>query len=231
MLVVQVKHVTEQKMTFCIKSIVISLVFISKVLLLRSFGKLIYDYAQKYEEHLGVNDFRKYERLRIKIKKAELDIIFLNNCQTFQVFPRFVCIKLPHANTRDTLVIRKRLLKAAINKRNKEKCKLLDDFNQHETFIKKVINSVNFYLLNKVVTKNVNQEVLNMAEYHENKLQQLTLNHSLPFGTSETINNLSAYELTSEEESILLNGLSFSIPPSKLSKSDIFTSFEMINFM
>ena len=54
MLVVQVKHVTEQKMIFSIKSIVISLIFISKVLLFRSFGKLIYDYAQKNEEHLGV---------------------------------------------------------------------------------------------------------------------------------------------------------------------------------
>ena len=37
------------------------------------------------------------------------------------------------------------------------------------------------------------------------------------------------YKLTTEEEDILKNGLSFGVPPRNVSKSDVFTSFEMIN--
>ena len=64
---------------------------------------------------------------------------------------------------------------------------------------------------------------------HKNKLQNLTRNTILPFTSSGVITNLSKYHLSAEESSILKYGLSYAIPPKFISKTDIFTSFEMIN--
>ena len=52
-------------------------------MLLRSFGKIIYDIAQKYN---GLSDFRKLEKLNIKYNKADQDITFMINCRNFNVF-------------------------------------------------------------------------------------------------------------------------------------------------
>ncbi len=41
--------------------------------------------------------------------------------------------------------------------------------------------------------------------------------------------NLSTYSLTEDELDLLTNGLNYAIPPSRISKTDVFTSFEMIS--
>ena len=71
--------------------------------------------------------------------------------------------------------------------------------------------------------------VENIVLTHEKKLRNLTKNTALPFTTDEVITNMSSYELTSEENEILKNGLSFAIPPKRVSKADVFTTFEMVS--
>ena len=60
-------------------------------------------------------------------------------------------------------------------------------------------------------------------------LQNLTRNAILPFTSSDVITNLSKYHLSTEESSILKYGLSYAIPRKFISKTEVFTSFEMIN--
>ena len=45
----------------------------------------------------------------------------------------------------------------------------------------------------------------------------------------ETITNLTQYELSQEESTLLKAGLYFSIQPDKIRKSEIFTTFEMFH--
>ena len=56
-----------------------SVVLFSKIILLfivqRNFGNIIYDYVQKYDT-LKIEQLRKYEKLKIKIRKAKLDACF-----------------------------------------------------------------------------------------------------------------------------------------------------------
>ena len=59
-------------------------------------------------------------------------------------------------------------------------------------------------------------------------MQNLTKNSALPFTSEEIIRNLSSYSLNKEENDILKKGLSYSLPPYKLRKSDIIISFEMM---
>ena len=64
----------------------------------------------------------------------------------------------------------------------------------------------------------------------QEKLSSLTRDCNLPiFTASETITNLTKYELTQKESDLLQAGLYFSIQPDKISKSEIFATFEKIH--
>ena len=90
-----------------------SVVLFSKIILLfivqRNFGNIIYDYVQKYDT-LKIEQLRKYEKLKIKIRKAKLDAMFLRNCQRFNVTYKFLTINLPNHSSYDLQFIKKILL-------------------------------------------------------------------------------------------------------------------------
>ena len=85
----------------------------------RSFGSILYDYVQKYNT-LKMKTIRKNEKLKIKIRKAELDLTFLINCQTLNVYPKFLKFNLPNVTSDDARFIRKCLLCSAIKKKKKK---------------------------------------------------------------------------------------------------------------
>ena len=66
-----------------IKTVVIILKILANFIVHRNFGNLIYDCLQKYDT-LNVEQLRKYEKIRKKIRKAELDLTFLMNYQTLE---------------------------------------------------------------------------------------------------------------------------------------------------
>ena len=73
------------------KPVMLFLKIISLFIVQRNFGNIIYDYVQKvwYIEQL-----RKYEELKIKIKKAESDVTLFKNFQTFNVTPKLVVYRV-----------------------------------------------------------------------------------------------------------------------------------------
>ena len=64
--------------------------------------------------------FRKYEKVEYKKNKLKLGIDFLNNCKQLGVYLKFLILKLPNVSNKSSSSIRKRLLRSAIKKRNKE---------------------------------------------------------------------------------------------------------------
>ena len=90
--------------------------------------------AQKYG-NATVKDFRKYEKLEHKKKKLNIDIDFLNNCKELGVYLKFLIFKLPNLSNKYALSIRKRLLRSAINKRNKELQHLSKELSLTENFL------------------------------------------------------------------------------------------------
>ena len=214
---------------FCkLKRIVVFLRLISHFIVLRNFGRIISDYSSKYAGILELSQFRKVEKLSKKLKKAELDLCFLNSCQRFNVFPRFVCFPLPNVNKYDVFAIRKRLLKSSINKRSKEKRKLQYEKDKLENQIKKVLSGIEYYILYRALHRNIDQEAHSILRNHQKKLKALTKNCVLPFDSSETINNISSHILTEDEKDALKFGLTHSIFPPYINKTDIYASFESI---
>ena len=100
------------------KTVVLCLKLLTCLIVQRSFGNILYDYVQKYNT-LSTETLRKYKKLKITIRKAELDLTFLTNCQTLNVYPKFLTLNLPNVTLHGARFIRKRLLRSAIKKGTK----------------------------------------------------------------------------------------------------------------
>ena len=94
-----------------------------------------------------ITDFRKYEKLEYKKKKLKLDINFLNNCKQLGVYSRFLIFKLPNVSSKDVLSVRKRLLRSAINKRNKKLQHLSKELSLTENFSSTQLSTSDFNIL------------------------------------------------------------------------------------
>ena len=101
------------------KTVVLCLKLLTCLIAQRSFGNILYNYVQKYNT-LPTETLRKYEKLKITSRKAELDLTFLTNCQTLNVYPKFLTLNLPNITRHDARFIRKCLLCSAIKKRKEE---------------------------------------------------------------------------------------------------------------
>ena len=110
------------------KNVVIFIQTILSFVLSRKIINIYNDIACKHG-NVTVKDFQKYEKLEYKKNKLKLDIDFLNNCKQLGVYPKLLIFKLPNISNKDPLSIRKRLLRSAINKRNKEFQHLLKEFS------------------------------------------------------------------------------------------------------
>ena len=137
--------------------------------------------------------------------------------------------KLPNISNKDALSIHKRLLRSAINKRNKELQHVSKELSQSENFLSKQLSTIDFCILNRFITSH-NKKLFQISlNTQQKKLSSLTRNcNLLSFTSNETINNLTQYELSQEEPNLLKAGLHFSIQPEKNRKSEIFTT--LVNF-
>ena len=140
-----------------IKTVVIILKILANFIVHRNFGNLIYDFVQKYDT-LNVEQLRKYEKTRKKIRKAELDLTFLMNCQTLNVVPKFLSFNLPNVNQYDKRCIRKHLLRSVVSKRKKELRSLKKNLSIYEKEIQNILSSVDEFILDRAVEKNVEQK-------------------------------------------------------------------------
>ena len=185
--------------------------------------------ARKYG-NVTVKYFRKYEKLEYKKNKLKLVIDFLNNCKQLGVYPKFLIFKLPNVSNKDALSIRKRILRSAINKRNKELQHLSKELSLYVNVLSTQLSTIDFYILTKSITS-YSKKLLQKPLYtQQKKLSSLTRDCNLPiFTANETITNLTQYELSQEESDLLKAGLYFSIQPDKIRKSEIFTTFENIH--
>ena len=93
-----------------------------------------------------VKNFEKYEKLEYKKNQLKLDIDFLNNCKQLGVYPKFLIFKLPNVSNKDALSIRKRLLRSAINKHNKELQHLSKELSLSES-LSTQLSAINFTTL------------------------------------------------------------------------------------
>ena len=125
-------------------------------------------------------------------------------------------INLANVNQYDKGWIRKRLL-SAVSKR-KELRSLKRSVSTYEKEIQNILSSVDKFLLDRAVEKNVERWTKSTIKTHQKKVRNLTKNIALPFTHNETIHNLSTITLTTEELDVLKYGLKHLIHPLHINK-------------
>ena len=95
-----------------IKNVVLFLKLIVCLLVQQTFENVIHSNVLKYDS-LDKSRLRQFEKLSIKLKKADLDLTLLSNCWTFNVILK----SLTYANDKDSRLFTNRLLWSAIKKR------------------------------------------------------------------------------------------------------------------
>ena len=126
------------------------------------------DILRKYG-NVTVKDFRKYE----KLDKLKLDINFLNNYKQLGVYPKFLIFKLPNVSNKGALSVRKRVLRNAINKRNKELLHLSKELTLSVNVLSTQLSTIDFYILTKSITS-YNKKSLQKSLYIQQKKFSLT---------------------------------------------------------
>ena len=209
------------------KSVAIILKILANFIVRRNFGNLMYDFVQTYDT-LNVEQLRKYKKSRKKIRKAELYLTFFMNCKTLNFVPTFLSFNLSNVNKHDKRYLRKRLLRSAVSKRKKEMRSLKRSLSTYEKEIQNILSSVDKFILDRAVEKNVEQSTKAIIKSHQRKIKNLTKNIALPFTHNETIHNLSTKTLTTEELDVLKYGLKHPIHPIYVNKTNVLTTFEFI---
>ena len=105
--------------THRLKNVIIFIQTILSYVLSRKSINIYNDIAREYR-NVTVQDFQKYEKLEFKKNKLKIGIYFLNSCKQLCVYPKFLIFKLPNVSNKDALSIRKKLIRSAISKDNKE---------------------------------------------------------------------------------------------------------------
>ena len=149
------------------KNVVIFIKTILSFVLSRKIINIYNDIAQKYG-NVTVEDFWKYEKLKYKKNKLKLDIDFLNNCNQLGVYLKFLIFKLRNVSNKDALSIRKRLLRSAINKHNKELQHLSKELSLSENVLSTQLSTTDFYILTKSITS-YNKKSLQRSLYTQQK--------------------------------------------------------------
>ena len=198
------------------------------ICLLRPFGNIIFDISNTHNGSISIAELRKLEKLYVKVRKAELDIQFLKNCQYLKVTPKFLSFNLPHTSSHDTKAVRKRLLRGALRKRNCEIRKLQKELDAVIDKTRRVVSSMEWFLLIRSLNRNAKEMMSSVAKTHAKKLSTLTENNTLPFQASDVVRNLSSCKLSDDQLDVLKHGLTFGIEPRKLNRTDIFVTFELI---
>ena len=177
-------------------------------------------------------NFRKYEKLNLKLEKLNCDLNFLFHCKAFNVLPRFLHFKLYRKDLQCSQLYQSwqyKLLNIEINSKKQQIRKIESLHSESYLLLSQYVSRLDLVCLNRVVKCNTEKVVKKIKETHSRKLNNLGILNTLkPLDPSKVIFNYSHYQLTSRESNILALGLNFRLPVFKLNYYKFFLSFEKL---
>ena len=190
------------------------------------------------QQHYGTEKlqlYRRLERTLLKLRKVQQDIAFLVNCQKYSLIPTFCRIKPSnHASlsARDKLSLQKRLLCLELKNKRRTCNQLSNVYQQLKDDFKQSVGFFTYLWSLQCLWSKAKSDSLIVTDRHAKKIRNLKSRQYQAVSslkTNKVVINISSKQLTDEETVLLSRGLSFSIPPQKLDKVDIMTSFEILH--
>ena len=103
------------------------------------------------------------------------------------MYPKFLITKLPNVSNKDALSVWKRLLRSAINKRNKELQHLSKELSLSKNFLCTQLSTIDFYILTKSITSYNKKSLQKSLNTQQKKLSSLTREWNLPIFTAKKL--------------------------------------------
>ncbi len=183
---------------------------------------------RRYKDNGSLSAFRKFQRLDYKLRKAKLDLKFLEECKRSSVIPTFL---IPTSRFQRLLsIIQKKLLNEEITIKQSKIRVLSNELNESLTHLSSHVSSIDCLHLCSVCDLENGSKLKHHETIQEKKLLRLRLDVS-KFSTLDphkVIFNYSSRQLTDTEKILLARGLNFSVPPRKLRFCDFLIPFEKL---
>ena len=173
---------------------------------------------------------RKYEKLDYKVGKSKLDVTFLEVCLEHDVMPTFVQFRTANKTLKKSESYsscqRILLTQERDNKQLKQ-----DEHSQALDALKKelrgTMSSLDFLFISSLFLEK-NRRMLQKIEASQNNKLSKMLEEQPVHETDDLIFNFSNHVLTPAQQSILMKGLNFALPPKKLRHEDYLLNFELL---
>ena len=119
---------------------------------------------------------RKFEKVVFKHRKAALDLNFLQTCQSFNVIPKFLQLRVANKNLRRSQAYQKRLnhlLLAEINKKKKNLKVLVNELSSVKSNLLVILNFLDFNHVCNIIISNKKKSIFKRKYTHKQKLSNL----------------------------------------------------------
>ena len=177
-------------------------------------------------------NFRKYEKLNLKLERLNCDLEFLFHCKAFNILPKFLHFKLYRKDLQNSKLHQSwqhKLLNIEINSKKKQIKKIRTLHDDMFANLSHTLSRLDTVCLKSIVETNTEKVTKKIKDTHNRKLNNLgILNKLKPLDPSKVIFNYSSYRLSSKESNLLALGLNFKLPVFKLNYFRYFLSFEKL---
>ena len=208
---------------------ILALLFIIKLKLSRS--NSIIDYISSHYDLDTLRSFRKLESLNGKLRKATLDLEFLQYCQLNNLTPKFIKFKLYKKSLYSTdfySTSTNTLLQMEIKFKNRIISKHSQALSDAELTLKSKVSKLDFIYIKKVIKNRTLKYSEKIRKIHDKKLTNLGIHKPAFQDNSKIITNLSSRVLSKRETFLLTLGLEFALPCFKPNFPRFFYPFEVL---
>ena len=174
--------------------------------------------------------FWNYGNSLQKLRKAELDIDFLNKCKTYNVIPKFLKFKLYRKDLMKShhyQSYQNKLLNNEIECRKRTVRRLTDVVSRYLQELHSSITTFHYVLCQRFFRLKNKQFSVKYKDIHTKKLKDLGIYNNLdPCNPDNVIFNFSSINLSPRLRTLLAFGLDFNLPIYKLNFFSYFLKFE-----
>ena len=191
-------------------------------------------FVQVFKQRYGpsaLKQYRHYEKLDFKLKKANLDLDFLQICKRHETIPKFLHFKVHNYNVPSTTFYKSfqfRLLDFEIKHKTNLIKRTETKLETARTDLKNKISHLDFIILNNRLLTSNETKSRRSKIIQEKKLLNLGISPFANVDLNKVITNLSKRVLTEDEITILSHGLTFALPITNINFVEHFYKFEKL---
>ena len=210
---------------------ILSLVFIFLIRLRFPKDCSLHDVIKRRYGNDCSRNLRKLQKTDLKLRKAKLDLKFLNDCFELGLLPKFLNFKLANPRLRKSAAYirsQRSLLQAEIREKRRRINILSTEFEQVKSALRQTLSLLDFTHVSTISLLHNDCMLAKDSEVHQKKLRNLQKSASKnELDPNKVVHNLSSTVLTEPQLKVLSRGLQFALPP-KLNYADYLCPFERL---